>query len=428
MPAAFFLFRLREFYVMWQYLRNILAREQLTSTDSSRQAQLKRKSSKGVAASAALLSSAIAALGTPVASGVAANPLGRPVAASASGLAVEWAMLGAQHPVSGAANLREWFGRVGVSAGSDVASVKLADQRVMNGARSTLSGAAPLNMPAAGSGVYAGPIKRESRMTWTPVGLPADLAAQLARILAGQLDTTRPAQADDYYRIVYEPVAGNQGVTRRRVTALEMRFAGRTYRAVWFVARGQATGDYYSFDGQRLAAEPFAMPLNYVRVSSPFGYRIHPVTGERVLHTGVDLTAARGTPVVAAAAGTVQFVGVDSGYGKHVVVRHARGYTTCYAHLSAFASRLRVGTQVSEGQPLGAVGQTGVATGPHLHFEVRLNNQPTDPLKLTNRFSAVPLTASQRAAFDHVASVARNQLAGLSADIRTVSNAPVAAH
>ena len=467
---------------MWPYLRNILAREQVTSTDTSRQVHLKRKPPIGVAASAALLSSAIAALGTPVASGVAAKTLSRPVTAGASGLAVEWAMLGAQPqmpggirrpaaaalplvsdmhaasdgspilpwlhsdlrarpldglslnesvlvtmcrlspslcaPLAHAANPHEWSGRVAVSTGGGAANISLTGQGVMNDTRATLSSAAPLSMPVATAGTYAGQMQGGSHAAWTPIRLPADLAAQLRRILAGRLDVTRPAQPGDYYRIVYEPAAGNPaGSSRRRVTVVEIRFGGRMYRAVWFVAPGRTAGDYFSFDGQRLTAEPFAMPLNYVRVSSPFGYRIHPVTGQRLLHTGVDLTAAQGTPVVAAAAGTVQFVGPDSGYGKHVVVRHARGYLTYYTHLSAFAGGLRVGMQVSQGQPLGAVGQTGVATGPHLHFEVRLNNQPTDPLRLTSR---------QRAAFDHVASVARDQLAGLSAGIRTASNVPLA--
>ncbi|MGF6726050.1 murein DD-endopeptidase MepM/ murein hydrolase activator NlpD [Paraburkholderia sp. GAS41] len=472
---------------MWPYLRNIFAREQVISTDTSRQAHLKRKSPIGIAASAALLSSAIAALGAPVASGVVANARSRPATAGASGLAVEWAVLGAQskagmpvgfsRPVAGglppvsvmrttsdgslmqpslrhdlrarpldrlslnepvlatlcslspylcaplapAANPHEWSGRIAANPGA--VHLGVTGPSAMDGTPSTLSSPAPLSMPAADAGSFTGRLQGGSRAAWTPVGLPADLAAQLSRIVAGHLDVRRPVQAGDYYRIVYEPVAGNLAASsRRRVTALEIRLAGQTYRAVWFIASGRTAGDYYSFDGQRLTAEPFAMPLNYVRVSSPFGYRIHPVTGLRLLHTGVDLTAAQGTPVVAAAAGTVQFVGLDSGYGKHVVVRHARGYTTYYGHLSAFASGLRVGARVSQGQPLGAVGQSGVATGPHLHFEVRLNNQPADPLRLTSRSSAVLLAGRQRAAFDHVASVARDRLAGLSADVRTASD------
>jgi len=227
---------------------------------------------------------------------------------------------------------------------------------------------------------------------------------------------------------VYERAGRDRTASQRgRISAVEITLAGRTYSAVWFVAPGRTDGDYFSFDGKRLVAQPFAMPLNYVRVSSPFGYRTHPVTGLHLFHTGVDLAARTGTPVVAAAAGTVQFIGVDSsGYGKHVVVRHARGYTSYYAHLSGFASGLRVGAQVSAGQQLGAVGQTGVATGPHLHFEVRLNNQPTDPLKLTSRFGAAPLAGRDRLAFDHVASTARERLALLPGTTRSASIAPPA--
>jgi murein DD-endopeptidase MepM/ murein hydrolase activator NlpD len=316
--------------------------------------------------------------------------------------------------------MHEWAGRIasgGVSAPA---------QRVTMGG-GPLADAAPLVLPETHAGSYAGQIKGSLRNAWTAAGLPADLASQVNRIFAGRLDATKPAQAGDSYRIVYEQDGRDQsGAPRRRVSALEIRLAGQTYRAVWFVAPGCPSGDYYSFDGERLIAQPFAMPVNYARISSPFGYRIHPVTGLRLLHTGVDLAAAVGTPVVAAAAGVVQFVGFDSGYGNHVVLRHAQGYTSYYAHLSSYANGLRVGAHVSQGQRLGAVGQTGVATGPHLHFEVRVNNRPTDPLTLTSRTGATLLAGRQRAAFDRVAGEAREQLAALSTstDMRTASNTP----
>jgi murein DD-endopeptidase MepM/ murein hydrolase activator NlpD len=484
--ARSLLFRLREFYVMWLCLRNILAPEQVHSTDTSPTAHLKRKSAMSVAASAALLGSAMVALGTPAASGAVSNTLSRAAAPGTNGLAVAGPARGALPQAPGAAKRlpasdlpissamqialdelhkapslhndlqaqppvvlslnesvlvtlcqinpsvctplappaspHEWAGRIIVGTGK---TVSLADGSVAiagNGAHSALSDAAPLDMPRVETGSYAGEIKGGLHAAWMPTDLPVDLAAQLGRIFAGRLDAAQQAQAGDYYRIAYERVAGKRaGASSTRVTAVELRLAGRTYRAIWFVAPGRTAGDYYSFDGQRLSAEPFAMPLDYVRVSSPFGYRVHPVTGRRLLHTGVDLTAAPGTPVVAASAGTVQFVGYDSGYGKHVVLRHAQGYTSYYAHLSDFAKGLRVGARVSEGQLLGAVGQTGVATGPHLHFEVRLNNQPTDPLKLTSRSGALPLAGPQRAEFDQLASVAREQLAALPDGLRTAA-------
>jgi hypothetical protein len=278
---------------MWPYLRNTLAREPVTSTDTSREAHFKRKSPRGVAASAALLSGAIAALGAPVAPGVAAKTFSRAGSAGTRGLAVEGAMLGAQPQVPGAASRTsagdlplvsvmhsisdahmppllhsdlhahpplvlslneavlatmcrispivcaplapvahtdEWSGRVAVSTGSVAANISRAGQSAANDTPSTLSSAAPLSMPVPDTGTYAGQMKGGLHGAWTAIGLPADLAAQLSRILAGRLDATRPAQADDYYRIVYEPIAGNRaGPSRRRVTAVEIRFAGRMY-------------------------------------------------------------------------------------------------------------------------------------------------------------------------------------------------------
>ncbi|RKR43125.1 M23 family metallopeptidase [Paraburkholderia sp. BL17N1] len=470
---------------MWFFLRNILAREQVNSIDMSHAAHVKRKFPLGASASAVLLGGTMVVLGAPVASGAAAKTLRQAASAGTEGFAVERDMLGA-HPflsnrtavpaphagalvqsggtqtrplmeadlhakpafvlspgesvlvsicrakpgmcdphVAGVATatavIHGWAGRVVVQP------TRPGAQSIADVGGGTLSAASSLAMPAD-VGTYTGQIKGSLHDTWVAAGLPPDLIAQLRRIFAGRLDESTRAQSGDGYRIVYGPT-GSAGTAsqRKRVSAVEITLAGHTYSAVWFVAPGHTDGDYFSFDGARLAAQPFAMPLNYVRISSPFGYRIHPVTGEHLFHTGVDLTAHVGTPVVAACAGTVQFIGADgSGYGKHVVLRHAQGYTTYYAHLSAFSSGLRVGSHVSEGQQLGAVGQTGVTTGPHLHFEVRLNNEPTDPLKLTSRFSAAPLAARDRAAFDRVAGIAREQLASLPAATRSASIAPPA--
>ncbi|MFJ1252356.1 M23 family metallopeptidase [Cupriavidus sp. CuC1] len=122
------------------------------------------------------------------------------------------------------------------------------------------------------------------------------------------------------------------------------------------------------------------------RISSAFGVRIDPVSGGIRVHTGVDLAARHGTPVVAADAGTIAFLGVDKrGYGRYVVVQHAAGYSSWYAHLSTLAKGLHIGTRLSPGQLIGAVGQSGRTTAPHLHFEVRFNNLPIDPLRVIPR-------------------------------------------
>jgi len=130
-------------------------------------------------------------------------------------------------------------------------------------------------------------------------------------------------------------------------------------------------------------ASMFSMPVESTRVSSPFGIRIHPLSGLRLLHRGVDLAAATGTPVAAAADGTVSFVGTEPGgrgYGKFIIISHPGNYLTYYAHLSAFSQGLKAGATVKQGQYIGDVGMTGAASGPHLHFEIRRNQRALNPL------------------------------------------------
>jgi murein DD-endopeptidase MepM/ murein hydrolase activator NlpD len=287
-----------------------------------------------------------------------------------------------------------------------------------------LSDPVPLVMSDIDSGSYAGRIEGTLRDTLVRASVPADIREQIAHIFAPRLNLAAPAHRGDTYHVLYR--RDDTNVQRKRLTAVELRSGGELYQAVWYIAPGRTDGHYYSFDGRGLAAKPFSMPLDYVRLSSPYGYRTHPVKGKHLMHTGVDFAAPKGTPVVAAASGTVRFIGLKPGYGKIVVLSHPRGLTTHYAHLSAFARDLRVGRPVTEGQPLGAVGSTGTATAAHLHFEVREYDQPIDPLALTGRTGAPPFTTSQRIAFDSITAALREQLAALPLDTparRVASNA-----
>lgn len=272
-----------------------------------------------------------------------------------------------------------------------------------------------------------GQIDHDLHSALAQADLPADIVAQLEHLFAGRLDAMRVAVPGDGFRVIYERADLSDAVTRHpRLTAAEVRLGDRTYTALWFIAPGSTHGEYYAFDGSLLPGEPFAMPVNYDRISSPFGVRMHPVFGEERFHTGVDLTARAGAPVLAAAAGTVEFVGVLSGYGRHVVINHGDGYTTCYAHLSSFARGLRAGMQITQGERIGAVGRTGVATGPHLHYEVRINDEPIDPMKLTERDFTPPLTPAQRFALTQAAGTAHEQLAAMSDNgTRVASTRPV---
>jgi len=171
-------------------------------------------------------------------------------------------------------------------------------------------------------------------------------------------------------------------------------------RAAWFTSPQQSGDANFSLDGGRLAGMPFVMPVDGARMTSPFGMRIHPGTRDLREHTGIDLAAPIGTPVKAAAPGTVEVTGFDKhGYGRYVVLQHAAGYSTWYAHLSAIAAHLRAGMQLHLGQRVGAVGRTGDATGPHLHFEVRYKQEPIDPLPLTRGRIAPALAGDGLTAF-----------------------------
>jgi murein DD-endopeptidase MepM/ murein hydrolase activator NlpD len=181
---------------------------------------------------------------------------------------------------------------------------------------------------------------------------------------------------------------------------------------VWFVPQAGAPGAYYDLDGMPLAGARFAMPVAATRISSRFGERVHPVSGARHVHSGVDLAAPAGRAVHASEHGVVAFIGTEPrGYGKYVVIRHDGGYASYYAHLSAFEPTLRTGARVMRGQRVGAVGSTGTATGPHLHFEVRRHARLVDPIELVHAARAAKLKGAQRVAFNRVARDARTQLA-----------------
>jgi murein DD-endopeptidase MepM/ murein hydrolase activator NlpD len=244
--------------------------------------------------------------------------------------------------------------------------------------------------------VRSGKITGNLRDTLKGVGLPMGVADQVFGIFGPALASDTKPEKEDHYRILYE--RGYPGKSPR-VLAVDITYNGSKHQVAWFPGTDGKDGKYYSFDGVPVPASRFALPVRYTRISSRFGSRIHPVRHEHHGHSGVDFAAPAGTPVVAAAHGTVQFVGSGAGYGKYVAVRHRDGYTTYYGHLSRFAAPLRAGMPVKQGDALGEVGSTGTATGPHLHFEVRANNRPTDPFPQLGTQFAGRLAGNDRRSF-----------------------------
>lgn len=250
------------------------------------------------------------------------------------------------------------------------------------------------------TGLRVGTVEHTFSQTLRQLDLPPEIRIQVGDLIPAQMRTHAPALRGDRYQV------GWQGTPHGpQLTALDVRIAGRKFSAMWFQPPGAAHGAFYTFDGTPLEAAALTMPVIATRISSPFGIRIHPISHQRLLHTGVDLAAPRGTRVNAAADGVVAFVGTDPhGYGRYVVVDHPDRTSTLYAHLSAWAPGLKAGVQVAQGQRLGAVGMTGAATGPHLHFEVRLADRPVDPIvalaDASNRLSPMQLDAFRREVTD----------------------------
>lgn len=212
--------------------------------------------------------------------------------------------------------------------------------------------------------------------------IPDAVTMQMADILSAKIDFLRNLRQGDQFRVVYE-VRSHDGryAGAGRVLALEFINGGKTYSAVWFSADNK-TGAYYDFDGTSLRGAFLRTALKFSRISSTFGMRMHPIHKTWIGHKGVDYAAPAGTPIHATADGTVTFAGWQNGYGNVVILKHHGKYSTLYAHQSRIAAGIAKGTQVSQGQLLGYVGATGWATGPHLHYEFRVDNQPIDPLSV----------------------------------------------
>jgi murein DD-endopeptidase MepM/ murein hydrolase activator NlpD len=194
-----------------------------------------------------------------------------------------------------------------------------------------------------------------------------------------------------------------------KVLSAEFVNAGKTHEAIWF-QDGDKKGSYYTLDGRSMGRAFLSSPMEFSRVSSGFSMRMHPILQRWRAHLGTDFSAPTGTAVRTVGDGKVEFAGVQNGFGNVVFINHGNNQVTVYAHLSAI--HVAVGQSVSQGQHIGAVGQTGWATGPHLHFEFRVNGVHQDPEDLALQSAdAAPVSAASRTTFDKLASTMRMQLA-----------------
>jgi murein DD-endopeptidase MepM/ murein hydrolase activator NlpD len=213
-------------------------------------------------------------------------------------------------------------------------------------------------------------------------GLSVNLTIQLANIFGWDVDFALDIRKGDRFTVVYEEIySSGEKVRDGAIIAAEFVNSGKTHRAV----RYQDTDghvDYYNPSGQNLRKAFLRTPVDVSRISSGFGMRFHPVLNRMKAHHGVDYAAPMGTPIRVTGDGTVRIKGNRSGYGKTIVIDHGNGYETLYAHMSQFRSDLKPGMSVKQGQIIGYVGNTGLATGPHLHYEFRVAGTHRDPLTI----------------------------------------------
>lgn len=225
-------------------------------------------------------------------------------------------------------------------------------------------------------------------------GIPDSIASQLADIFGGDIDFHSDLRKGDRFSVIYEMLT-HQGkpVRTGRILGAEFINNGNTYRAFWYGS--DSSGGYYTADGKNIRKAFLRSPLEFSRVTSGFTTaRFHPVLKTWRAHKGVDYGAPTGTRIRATADGVVEFAGRQNGYGNVVILRHQNAYTTLYGHMSGFVSGLRKGQRVSQSEVIGYVGATGLASGPHLHYEFRINGVHQNPLTIAMP-SAPPLTTAQ---------------------------------
>ncbi len=239
--------------------------------------------------------------------------------------------------------------------------------------------------------------------------IPDTVATQLAEMFSGDIDFRRALRKGDRFSLVYETLeVDGEAVRTGRVLSAEFVNNGKTFQAVWFQEPG-SKGAYYTLDGQSTRRAYLSAPLEFSRISSNFSMRFHPILQKWKQHLGTDFAAATGTPVRTVGDGVVEFAGVQNGFGNVIFIKHRNGHETVYAHLSRID--VRKNQAVSQGERIGAVGQTGWATGPHLHFEFRVNGHQEDPMTIARQSeAAAPITAQSRPTFNKLVAGLRIQL------------------
>lgn len=264
--------------------------------------------------------------------------------------------------------------------------------------------------PLTASSRLSGGVIRSSLFAATDdSNIPDAVAVQIAELFSSDIDFRRALRKGDRFSVVYETLeADGEPLRTGKVLSAEFVNAGKRHEAVWFQEAG-SKGAYYSLAGESLRRAYLSAPLEFSRVSSGFSMRFHPILQKWKAHLGTDFAAPTGTAVRTVGDGVVEFAGVQNGFGNVIYVKHRSEHVTVYAHLSRID--VKKGQSVEQGQTIGAVGSTGWATGPHLHFEFRVNGTQQDPMTIAKSSeAAAPISKAARPAFERMAALMRIQL------------------
>ena len=213
--------------------------------------------------------------------------------------------------------------------------------------------------------------------------VPDAVTLQMVEVFSTDIDFHKDLRKNDSFSLVYEMLYDRgEPVRSGRLLSAEFVNQGKTLNVVWYAAN-DGEGSYYTLDGKNIRKAFLRSPLEFSRITSGFSAaRYHPILQTWRAHTGVDFAAPIGTRIKATADGVVEFAGVQGGYGNVVILRHQTKFTTLYAHMAGFASGIHKGARVQQGDVIGTVGMTGLTTGPHVHYEFRVDNVHRDPLSV----------------------------------------------
>jgi murein DD-endopeptidase MepM/ murein hydrolase activator NlpD len=231
-------------------------------------------------------------------------------------------------------------------------------------------------------------------------GIENSIVAQFARLYGFEVDFQRDLKKNDKIKIFYERYLDDDGVSQRTGNIIYSEISNVEKNIILYrYEYPNGTTAYFTPEGKSIEKSLMRTPINGAKLSSRYGFRIHPIIGYNQMHQGTDFAAPIGTPVMASGAGTVEYSGWKGGYGKFISIRHSPVYQTNYAHLQDYAKGMRRGTKVQQGQVIGYLGSTGSSTGPHLHYEVVVNGRKenSQTLKLP---SAAPLEGNNKNFFE----------------------------